>query len=167
MSTNPEVLNVLRALEAQHGILRPADVVNHARSETSPLHGSFEWDDSAAAEQYRLWQARQIIRVVVSHAPSDPSKEMRVFVSVTPDRDQSGGGYRSIESVMANAELRAQLLADAKADMIRFKTKYRDLSELADVFSAIDSVTGEEGHGGEDEQLFRSNIRETRKALMA
>ena len=43
------------------GILRPEIVVEAARAKTSPLHSSFEWDNTRAAEAHRLWQARQLI----------------------------------------------------------------------------------------------------------
>ena len=44
------------------GLLRPAAVVDAARDEKSPLHGAFEWDDTEAAQKYRLLQAQSLIR---------------------------------------------------------------------------------------------------------
>jgi len=46
------------------GKLRPPDVVDAARPEDYPIHPHFEWNDSVAAEEHRLWQARQLIRSV-------------------------------------------------------------------------------------------------------
>ena len=45
--------------------LTPRNVVEQSRPDDSPLHGCFEWDDSAAAERYREGQARTIIRAVI------------------------------------------------------------------------------------------------------
>ena len=45
---NKEVIAAVRALEARNGRLDTADVVDAARNPDSPLHGYFEWDDSAA-----------------------------------------------------------------------------------------------------------------------
>jgi hypothetical protein len=47
------------------GKLRTEDVVKEARSDNSPLHKMFLWDDEKAAHEHRLQQARQLIRVVV------------------------------------------------------------------------------------------------------
>jgi hypothetical protein len=51
-------------------------VVERASAETSAMHGCFEWDDSAAATEYRLNQARELIRSLVivvesKHVPGE------------------------------------------------------------------------------------------------
>ena len=56
-------LEALKAIAARDGgLLRPAAVVEAARDESSPLHGAFCWDDTKAAELYRLDQAQRLIR---------------------------------------------------------------------------------------------------------
>ena len=39
----------------------PKNILEFARSENTELHKCFEWDDTKAAEKYRLQQARQIV----------------------------------------------------------------------------------------------------------
>jgi hypothetical protein len=116
------------------GLLVPALVVVGARNAASPLHPHFEWDDSAAAENYRLWQARDLlIKVkVILDGPNQTQTPTRVFVSLTPDR-YSGDGYRPLDVVLANTNLRQQLLADALHEMERFQAKYATLRELTKV----------------------------------
>lgn len=140
---NAQVTAELHRIAEQHGgKLRPADVVKEARAKSSPLHSSFEWDDSEAAQRYRIWQARQLISVTVEYIGSgQESKLTRVFVSLSPDRKQ-GGGYRSISTVMDNASQRRTLMADAVEEMERFQQKYSDLKELAEVFAAMRKVKG-------------------------
>lgn len=81
--------------------LRPEDVIKDAKRKTSPLHAYFEWDDSKAAHQYRLNQARQLIREVrikieyTEHAVSAP-----VYVQDTRANPQDGGGYIAAADVM-------------------------------------------------------------------
>ena len=130
-----EAVNELQTLRKKHGILNPRTVVDFARDENTHLHSYFDWDDAEAGEKYRLIQARQIIRVVVSVEPSI-QKEVRVFVSLTPDR-HAEGGYRSMSNVIADSELRRILLRDAIRELITFQNKYRTLNELAGVFDAI------------------------------
>jgi ATPase subunit of ABC transporter with duplicated ATPase domains len=121
-------------------------VVDEASDEQSPLHSHFEWDDSEASRQYRIWQARTLIRVLVRMEPASNGKSVpcRVFVSLTPDREQEGGGYRVTNAVMADEDMRRQLLLDARREMTTFRNKYARLSELAEVFKAMESVDVDE-----------------------
>jgi hypothetical protein len=132
----------LQRIAKQHdGYLRPRDVVDAARDEESPLHSQFDWEDSSAAEKYRQWQARALIRVQVAYEPVGDGEDItyRVFASLVSDR-LPAGGYRVMAKVLSDPELRDELLADALAEMQRFRLKYKHLQELAEVFAAISHV---------------------------
>jgi hypothetical protein len=115
----------------------PERVVDDARPEDSPLHEAFEWDDSAAAEEWRKEQARYIIRhvQVVLEEPTVQTRVVRAFVNVV-DREEQG--YTSIQAAMAEPELRRQVVARAFGELQEWRKRYRDLRELADVFEAVD-----------------------------
>ena len=81
-----EVQNELVALYETHGALNPEDVISAARNKNSALHDRFQWDDSAAAHQYRLEQARRLIRVAVTVIPSLSNNPVKQFVSLSPLR---------------------------------------------------------------------------------
>lgn len=138
--------NELKRLAELHGgELQPKVVVDAARNEDSPLHRSFDWNDSEAAEKWRLQQARMLIRAVVTFEQvGKKTVPCRVFVSLTPDREENGAGYRLSTAVLSDTTYREQLLTDALAEMHRFKEKYRRLSELAKVFEAMDAITRDE-----------------------
>jgi len=94
---NKEVIAAVRALEARNGRLDTADVVDAARNPDSPLHGYFEWDDSAAAEAYRLSQAETLIRrfkivVTVENVPV----RCRRYASIPVAGDTQGRTYYSV-----------------------------------------------------------------------
>ena len=118
------------------GVLRPSDVVAYAQDPETALHGKFTWDDDEAAHQYRLWQARELIRVVVT-VLSDGAPAVRAYVSLMDDRQEDGGGYRTILNVLRNPSHRAALLDQAKKDMKRFEQKYKLLEEMAGVIDAM------------------------------
>ncbi len=127
----------LEHIRLQHGgVLRATDVVEYARDPDTALHGRFEWDDTKAAEQHRVWQARELIRVVVHTRPAC-QPPTRVYVSLTNDRRNDGGGYRTLDEVMRSESMREALLKQAHADMVLFETKYRQLTELASVITAM------------------------------
>lgn len=130
-----------RIAEANGGVLRPEVVVSEARPADSPLHRHFQWDDDKAADAYRIHQARQLIRVAVAYSQVGNNQvACRVFVSLTPDREEDGGGYRVLSAVLSDEDMRRQLLADAKKEMRIFKDRYDQLVELADVFKAMERV---------------------------
>ena len=58
------VAKALADLHQQNDGLRPSEVVAAAKPKTSPLHCEFTWDDTKAAHEYRLNEARHLIRVV-------------------------------------------------------------------------------------------------------
>ena len=63
-----DVKAIKRYLEKQfpEGVFTSKQVLELARPKNSPIHQYFDWDDSHAAELYRLEQARQLIQCVVS-----------------------------------------------------------------------------------------------------
>jgi len=140
--TDPAIIAELKRLADDNGgVLTASTIVVAARDEESILHSQFEWDDSAAAEQYRMWQARRLLNVVVEYiGPKDGQRRTRVFVSLTPDRTGKDGGYRQITAVLSDREHRQQLLDDALEEMERFQRKYEELQELVEVISAMRKV---------------------------
>lgn len=122
------------------GLIRPADVVEAARDEDSALHEHFQWDDTEAGHQYRLIQARQLIRVYVHVEEKESADPVRAFVSLTTDQRNPGGGYRTIAQVMSNEELRQQMLTDALTRLRNLQQQYRSLTELAKVWDAVEAA---------------------------
>lgn len=137
---NKEIISELKRIQKENGgKLKPIDVVETAKDEDNILHPLFTWDDSEAAHQFRLWEARKLISVVVEITPY--SKEMvNVFVSLTPTRKELNGGYDLMGSVLNDKKLRAILLRDAISEMEYFKQKYFRLTELAKVFDAMNKT---------------------------
>lgn len=123
----------------QDGVVKPVDVVEAARDEDSPLHAWFEWDDSEAAERYRLDQARQLIRVFVITSDAPDAPPVRAFVALRGDR-KSGGGYRAMADVLSDAELHAKMLDEALADLKAVQAKFARIRELEPVFDALRQV---------------------------
>lgn len=136
-------LNELELIRNKNGgILRPEDVVEFAKNPKTALHKKFTWDNDKAAHEYRLWQARELIRVSVNILPQN-NKPFRAYVSLVDDRKNPGGGYRALVDVMADGELREKLLEQAIKDMRGFQKKYKALKELASVFSVMDETIDE------------------------
>jgi len=119
------------------GPLTAERVLSKARREDHPLHPAFEWDDSRAAEEYRLAQARHLTRSVqVVH--EDGSTEPLVIHLV---HEKCGGSaYVAMAVVAGDAELRAAALAEALGLLNGIARRYHYLDELSDVWSVLEMV---------------------------
>jgi hypothetical protein len=121
------------------GELTPADVLADARHNNSPLHTYFEWDDSAAAEQYRLKQARGLIRAVVAIyvEPEKPASRVKAFVHIP---EAAAPHYRATHHAMSQKSTRDMVLRRAWEEFMAWKKRYQDLQEFADLFAAAEVV---------------------------
>lgn len=123
------------------GLVHAEALVEWARKNPgSALYSEFEWDDTEAARAYRIWQARRLIAVCVIADDGE-----RRLVSLTIDR-VAGGGYRDVEMVVADDELRRVLVLDALAELKRVRAKYEHVRELAAVYDEIEKADAKYGH---------------------
>lgn len=130
---NPRaVRDALKAIQGKNadGLLVAEEVVAAAKESSSPLHKCFEWDDSTAGHQWRLMQARHLIRVQVVYADDAEEKAVPRFVSLISDRDRPKGGYRQTGDVMNSEQLRQDLEATAKRDIDGVCRRYEVLKDL-------------------------------------
>jgi hypothetical protein len=126
---------------ANGGLLSPVAVVDYARDPTTALHDRFCWDDTKAARAYRIWQARKLIVDLEVIVPVGKRKRVRIqeFVSLQNDRSTEGG-YRLTLDALRDVDLQAALLREAKAELDRFRAKYRTLKQLAGLIEQIDEL---------------------------
>lgn len=130
---------VMQRLESE-GRLTPANLVEEARPEESPMHKAFEWDDVKAAENYRRQQATQMIRAIVvreSDVVSGGSEAVQVKVF---NQSEKGGVYESLRTILLDEEKSGSLMDKAKAELRTFRAKYSQLERLARLMSEIDEV---------------------------
>lgn len=95
----------LDRLNKKHNGLTPECVLDSAKAKTSPLHPVFEWDDSKAGREYRLDQARKLIRNVYTVRPDDTIEHMFIHTHMAGDGDGAGGVYRPIADIVADVDL--------------------------------------------------------------
>ncbi len=122
------------------GGLTPTRLLDANREIGTPLHDDFEWNDTIAAEKFRENQASYIIRHLVVHETTTAQEPVmvRAFIGVMEDQKPV---YVGLSRVLSDAELRVQMLDNAKADLMAFRNKYNSLEELSAIFTAIEKVT--------------------------
>lgn len=134
--------------ESHAGLINPHVVVDAARDPLSPLHAEFEWDDSEAADLYRLAQAGALVRrmrltIVRSDAATKDVKLMttRAYQSRQSQRlGAAGGGYEGIEAIMSDENKRGELLAQVVRELGAYRRRYADLHELQQVWDVLDDA---------------------------
>lgn len=120
-------------IEAIGEAATPAQIVEAAKNENSELHKCFDWNDTEAAEKWRLHQARDVVRCLVirREVKEGPPQEVRVFHKV------DSCGYKPITRIFRNEDEYANLLQRAYADLQVFKKKYANLQELDAILELI------------------------------
>jgi hypothetical protein len=125
-----------KEIEQIKGAKTPNAVVKKARSEKTELHKCFEWDDSAAATQYRLDQARYVLRTIsivreVEIPGYDTPRKVivRAYENVNtakPNEDEERA-YVETESALAQPEFRLQIFS-------RLERMIAEATEIADAY---------------------------------
>lgn len=137
MTKTEQIKNELLAIQrgSADRMLHAKAVVAWARkNKGSALHGQFEWNDAKAADQYRLWQARYLIKLHIVQEDGAPQ-----IVSLTFDRVK-GGGYRAMEDVIAKRDLSEFMLDDALAELKRMEFRYERVRQLTSVWREVRRV---------------------------
>lgn len=133
----------LERVERKAGAVTPEEVVKEARDPDSPLHPYFEWDDTEAAKEYRLWQARSLINhliVVIKTPEGDIDTKGWHSVRITMG-DESGRGYASMATVQDSYDLKEQVVAQAVKEIKYWQMRYGQYEELFELDQAITKAT--------------------------
>jgi len=134
-----EVMNNLREKKG----LSPQSLLDASRPEGSVLHGEFEWDDTVAAEAYRLRQAGHIIRsIVIVHEKAPEAAQQktervisRAFFPTHDTDDERRGTYESVTVIASSADMKARLMQDCLKELRWMQNKYSALKEVIEMLN--------------------------------
>lgn len=118
-----------------NGEITRESVLEKARDENTELHKCFEWNDSIAAEKYRLVQAGEVIRFLVIEEEDKPEERPQIRFFHITERDE---GYKPIQVIVKHEDEYKRLLENAWAELRAFKRKYACLEELREILDMID-----------------------------
>lgn len=114
----------------------PAQIVVKARDGGTELHKCFEWDDSVAAEKYRLFQARQVVcHLVIRETVRENRPPIRFMLQA-----KNGAGYEPTKIIYKDPDKYQELLDGVLRELVAIRNKHSNLLELEEVFDAIDDV---------------------------
>jgi transcriptional regulator GlxA family with amidase domain len=106
--------------------------VEDATSMTSPLHMFIDWDNQTAAHEYRLVQARSVIRSlkVVYEKSNGKAYSVKAFTHL-----RSIGAYAHVVKIRSMVSLREEAIQQALHDMEAFTRRFESYRELAKIGS--------------------------------
>ena len=126
----------LHRIHSSAGEVTAPAVVEAARPDKAPLHPAFEWDDQTAAEEYRLHQARTMIRVVHLVTTENDGSGTKIEVdhgpvmTFCPSQDRkTPGSYHPTVAVIERPDLYAVALQHLQA---RVSSALEAVSSLRD-----------------------------------
>lgn len=123
------------AEEIGFGKFTPMEVLEKAKDETTELHKCFEWNDSIAAEKYRLEQAKNIIRMLVYEKETKEQEVVRYYA-----KTETKHVYQPTKQFLVQEDEYQGLLRRALAELEAFKNKYHTLTELEGIFEAMETI---------------------------
>ena len=131
-----------RIIESNGNRVDAHRIVEEAASPLNPLHEAFEWDDSVAAQEHRLWQARHLTGSLQFRTTLPDNRQVtgRVFVQISKPEGGQRKDYTLTTYALSQVDMRAEVLRTALLELAAFRRKYADLSELAQVIQIIDIV---------------------------
>lgn len=120
--------------------VKPEQVLAKAKNEDSELHKCFDWNDTSAAEKYRLFQAKQVINhlIVIKRDVEEPEKEPVQFRVMLKNEKSYDSGYKQTIVMVRDEDEYRKMLEQAYAELKAFKKKYACLSELSDILAMIE-----------------------------
>lgn len=141
----------LESIEEKEGKVTSKSFLEYSRPETADTHSMFEWNDSIAAEKYRLRQSAAIIgqiEVKIEIADTDDGEPQEIqitpvpaFVNVAGKSTKASATFVNVVTAHEDSALWKQVLRNALAELNSFKRKYARYKEFAKVISAIDELT--------------------------
>jgi len=113
----------------------PEELVKASRSAKAPTHDLFEWNDSAAAREYRLVQARVIVASLQVEiiTPKGRRESVRAYIG-SSDR----GAY--VATLEADSDDLTEAEQKCVEQMRTFKQRWRGLQLVREVIASMDAV---------------------------
>lgn len=127
---------------AVKGEVQPRDVVDVAKSSNSPLHKYFEWNDARAADQFRLEQARNMLRSIkVKYTENGAERVGRAFVVTTKAGDPGQKRYSEFIVLHGDSAVAVHMMRNALKELASWKNRYEqhqtDWEKLSTAFHGV------------------------------
>lgn len=125
----------LERIRETRGELAPSAIVEESRPKDAPLHGAFTWDNKKAADEYRLIEARQLVRIVTV-LKDDEEEQQPYYVHVAREPavndTEREGRYEPIHIVVQSPDLFERALSELESRVSSALKAVADLKHAAE-----------------------------------
>ena len=139
-----EAYEVIENIKKKRGGITPQLLIIESKKKKSLLHNCFEWNDSKAAEEYRIVQAREILRCIIIEIEPDEDYEeirtIRALIAPSSIEKENNTSYVTVEEVCNDEELQAAYMRQLKRDLDAIKNKIKGFKQFSEVVKAINAV---------------------------
>ena len=120
----------LSRIQQRDGQIQASVLVEESRPKNAPLHDDFEWSDKKCGVEYRLIQARRIIKVTPVRATEDSEPEPVYHVEVRT-AESTEGVYKPESVIVRSRGDTEAALAEMMADVKSIEAKIERLAMKA------------------------------------
>lgn len=127
-----EILEICNQMESA----TPQQILEKAKDSQTELHKCFTWDDSVAAEKYRIFEARQIVcsMKIVEQKPDKEAEETQIRVFYKID---NGTGYKPTKLILQKPDEYKKLVERCRSELLAVKQKFQSISEYEEIWELI------------------------------
>ena len=127
-----EVGKVVNHIEERDGTVTREAFLEESRAESSPTHSMFTWDDTIAAEKWRLDESRKIITAlqIVYEDTEESEIPVPAVINIASERKAE---YRNIVDALSDQESRELIVARLKREVDSLIQRNRHIDELVDI----------------------------------
>ena len=133
-----DVNKIVAEIESIGDMVTPTQYVKFAENPESESHKTLTWDDTTAADLYRVEEARKVIRAIVIVPDEADEDKKRVSVRAYENVTDSEGnrGYVTTRIIMADEHMSSEL----------FATIYASIDKLVDKLEAYEDMYEDISH---------------------
>ena len=114
----------------------PQNLVDYAAEHPdSELYKCFTWDDAKAANNWRKYEARQVMRLLVYEEETDDDEPVQIRILQNVEQE-----YKPVTHIVRHNDEYKELIKRAKAELVSFRERYKQIAELETVLEAIDGI---------------------------
>lgn len=127
-----EIMEICEELESA----TPRQILEKAKDSNTELHKCFTWDDSEAAEKWRIEEAKAVVRNL-KIVEQEPGKEPEVTQIRVFYKTDNQSGYKPCRMILKKTDEYKMLLERCRSELLAIKKKFENLSEYDEIWELI------------------------------
>lgn len=127
-----EIMKICEELESA----TPQQILEKARDSNTELHKCFTWDDTEAAEKWRITEARSVVRnlKIVEVKPDKEPEPTTIRVFYKTDNES---GYKPTKLILKKPDEYKALVERCRSELLAVKQKFQNISEFDEIWEMI------------------------------